>query len=67
MFLAAELGEAGVEKEARGKVVGSPIVGTFYSSPAPGQPPFVQVGDEVKQGDIIYIVESMKLMNEVKS
>lgn len=59
--------EAGVENETRGKVVSSPIVGTFYSSPAPGQPPFVQVGDKVKQGDIIYIVESMKLMNEVKS
>lgn len=66
MILAA-LDDVGVENETRGKVESLTIVGTFYSLPAPGQPPFVQVGDKVKQGDIIYIVESMKLMNEVKS
>lgn len=48
-------------------VVKAPIVGTFYSTPAPGKPPFVKVGDKINQGDVIYIIESMKLMNEVKS
>ena len=50
-----------------GKVVKSPIVGTFYAAPSPDQPPFVQVGDTVKKGDVILIIESMKLMNEVTS
>lgn len=51
----------------QGKVVKAPIVGTFYAAPAPDQPPFVQVGDTVKKGDVILIIESMKLMNEVTS
>lgn len=55
------------EKELSGNVVKSPIVGTFYSTPSPGKPPFVKVGDKVNKGDVIYIIESMKLMNEVKS
>lgn len=55
------------EKVLSGNVVKSPIVGTFYSTPSPGKPPFVKVGDKVNKGDVIYIIESMKLMNEVKS
>ena len=55
------------EKRLSGNVVKSPIVGTFYSTPSPGKPPFVKVGDKVNKGDVIYIIESMKLMNEVKS
>lgn len=55
------------EKKLSGNVVKSPIVGTFYSTPSPGKPPFVKVGDKVNKGDVIYIIESMKLMNEVKS
>lgn len=55
------------EKVLSGDVVKSPIVGTFYSTPSPGKPPFVKVGDKVNKGDVIYIIESMKLMNEVKS
>lgn len=55
------------EKEINGNVIKSPIVGTFYSTPSPGKPPFVKVGDKVNKGDVIYIIESMKLMNEVKS
>lgn len=51
----------------KGHVVKAPIVGTFYAAPAPDQPPFVQVGDTVKKGDVILIIESMKLMNEVTS
>ena len=50
-----------------GNVVKSPIVGTFYQAPSPDKPPFVKVGDTVKKGDIIMIIESMKLMNEVQS
>lgn len=50
-----------------GNTVKSPIVGTFYAAPSPDKPPFVKVGDSVKKGDVIMIIESMKLMNEVKS
>ncbi len=50
-----------------GNLVKSPIVGTFYSSAAPDKPAFVGVGDRVKKGDTIFIIESMKLMNEVQS
>ena len=55
------------EPAAEGNVVTSPIVGTFYSAPAPDKAPFVSVGQPVKKGDTIFIVESMKLMNEVQS
>ncbi len=45
----------------------SPIVGTFYRAPKPNAPPFVEVGDEVKVGQTLCIIEAMKLMNEIKS
>ena len=45
--------------------VTAPMVGTFYSSPAPGEPPFVEVGDEVAANQTLCIVEAMKLMNEI--
>lgn len=45
----------------------SPIVGTFYEAPSPGAPPFVKVGDTVRQGQVLCIIESMKLMNEIES
>ena len=45
----------------------SPIVGTFYRAPAPGEAPFVEVGDHVKPGDVLCIVEAMKVMNQIKS
>lgn len=47
--------------------VRSPIVGTFYESPGPGLPPFVKVGDTVQPGQVLCIIESMKLMNEIES
>jgi acetyl-CoA carboxylase biotin carboxyl carrier protein len=47
-------------------IVKSPIVGTFYESPSPGSPPFVQVGDTLKVGQVLCIVEAMKLMNEIE-
>ncbi|MCR4795538.1 MULTISPECIES: acetyl-CoA carboxylase biotin carboxyl carrier protein [Ruminococcus] len=59
--------EASMAEEVSGKIVKSPIVGTFYSSPSPDKPPFVKTGDEVKKGDVIMIIESMKLMNEIQS
>src|SRR5208283_3923911 len=47
-------------------IMKSPIVGTFYSSPAPNSPPFVKVGDSVQVGQVICIIEAMKLMNELE-
>jgi acetyl-CoA carboxylase biotin carboxyl carrier protein len=48
-------------------VVKSPIVGTFYRSPEPGAPPFVEVGERVKKDQVLCIIEAMKLMNEITS
>jgi acetyl-CoA carboxylase biotin carboxyl carrier protein len=48
-------------------IVRSPIVGTFYESPSPGSPPFVKPGDMVSLGQVLCIVEAMKLMNEIES
>ncbi len=53
--------------EAEGTYVKSPMVGTFYSSPSPDQPPFVKVGDRVTENTIVCIIEAMKVMNEVKA
>ncbi len=47
--------------------VKAPMVGTFYSKPAPGKPAYVSVGDEIKKGDTICIIEAMKLFNEIES
>ncbi len=48
-------------------LVKSPIVGTYYESPSPGSPPFIKIGDHVTQGQVLCIVEAMKLMNEIES
>jgi acetyl-CoA carboxylase biotin carboxyl carrier protein len=48
-------------------VVTAPMVGTFYAAPAPGAKPFVEVGDEVKAGDVLCIIEAMKMMNQIES
>lgn len=50
-----------------GTEVKSPLVGTFYSSPSPDAPPFVLVGQKVKEGDTLFIIEAMKTMNEIKA
>lgn len=50
-----------------GTPVVSPIVGTFYAASSPEKPPFVTVGSQVKKGDVLFIIESMKLMNEIAS
>lgn len=52
---------------ASGTEVKAPVVGTFYASPSPDKPPFVTVGQSVQKGDILMIIESMKIMNEVPS
>ncbi len=52
--------------EISGHVVKSPMVGTFYRSSSPGSKPFVEVGDTVKSGDTICIIEAMKLLNEIE-
>ncbi|MDD4371982.1 MAG: acetyl-CoA carboxylase biotin carboxyl carrier protein [Anaerostipes sp.] len=55
------------EPELEGTPVVAPLVGTFYESPSEGADPFVKVGDKVEAGQVIGIVEAMKLMNEVES
>jgi acetyl-CoA carboxylase biotin carboxyl carrier protein len=59
--------EAATEPETDLHIVKSPIVGTFYGSPSPGAAPFVSPGDHVEKGQVICIVEAMKLMNEIES
>ncbi len=59
--------EAEAAKEAGGVVIRSPIVGTFYRSASPGAPPYVEVGDRVRRGQILCIVEAMKLLNEIEA
>jgi len=54
-------------EEAGLHAVKSPIVGTFYESPSPGSPPFVKVGDAVEAGQVLCIIEAMKLMNEIEA
>jgi len=58
---------AAAEAEEELHEVKSPIVGTFYESPSPGAPAFVKVGDQVEIGQVLCIVEAMKLMNEIES
>ena len=55
------------ERKTEGNIVKSPLVGTFYVAPAEGEEPFVKVGDSVKKGQTLAIVEAMKLMNEIES
>ncbi|HEY4316468.1 MAG TPA: acetyl-CoA carboxylase biotin carboxyl carrier protein [Herbaspirillum sp.] len=56
---------AATPAEPEGYVVKSPMVGTFYRSSAPGSPPFVEIGSEVKEGATLCIIEAMKLLNEI--
>jgi acetyl-CoA carboxylase biotin carboxyl carrier protein len=63
----AEAPAAGNTDDASLHVVKSPIVGTFYESPSPGSAAFVKIGDQVEVGQVLCIVEAMKLMNEIES
>jgi acetyl-CoA carboxylase biotin carboxyl carrier protein len=53
--------------EAAGHVVKSPMVGTFYRSASPGAPAFIELGQQVKEGDTLCIIEAMKILNEIES
>jgi len=64
---AAPTAEAAEPPQAEGNAVKSPMVGTFYRSPSPNAKPFVEVGQSVKVGDTLCIIEAMKLMNEIES
>jgi len=59
--------EEPISSELTGTPVCSPLVGTFYSAPSEKEPPFVKVGDTVKKGQVLGIIEAMKLMNEIES
>jgi acetyl-CoA carboxylase biotin carboxyl carrier protein len=58
---------APVAEEPSGHIVKSPMVGSFYRAAAPGNPPFVEVGSTVKEGDTLCIIEAMKLLNEIEA
>ena len=58
---------APASEEPAGHAVKSPMVGTFYASPAPGSPAFVSVGQKVAAGDVICIIEAMKMMNQIEA
>ncbi|HEY4899661.1 MAG TPA: acetyl-CoA carboxylase biotin carboxyl carrier protein [Terriglobales bacterium] len=64
---AASGASAEAADEANLHIVKSPIVGTFYEAASPGSPPFVAVGDTVKDGQVLCIIEAMKLMNEIEA
>ena len=55
------------EETEEGNFITSPMVGTFYASASPGAKPFINVGDLIAEGDVVCIVEAMKMMNEIKS
>ena len=54
-------------KEVSGHEIKSPMVGTFYEAPSPGSKPFVSIGDKVKEGDVLCIIEAMKMLNQIES
>ena len=64
---AAPAAAPAASEELAGHVVRSPMVGTFYGSPAPGSPVFVEPGKAVKVGDVLCIVEAMKMMNQIEA
>ncbi|MCH8896481.1 MAG: acetyl-CoA carboxylase biotin carboxyl carrier protein [Proteobacteria bacterium] len=64
---AAAASEPAVEASSGGHNVTAPMVGTFYDSPAPGAKPFVQIGSSVSEGDVLCIIEAMKMMNQIEA
>ena len=63
----AEAEEKPAPQTTSGHVVSSPMVGTFYRSPSPSSPPFVEIGTHVKAGDVVCIIEAMKMMNQIEA
>lgn len=55
------------EQELDGRIIPAPLVGTFYAAAAPEQPPIVKAGDSIKKGDLLCIIEAMKVMNNIES
>jgi acetyl-CoA carboxylase biotin carboxyl carrier protein len=63
----ADSGQSSDVEKISGQTVDSPMVGTFYAAPNPGAKDFVSVGDKISEGDVLCIIEAMKMMNEVKA
>lgn len=63
----AAVAAAPASADVAGHQVKSPMVGTFYNSPSPGSAPFVQIGQQIKVGDVLCIVEAMKMMNQIEA
>ena len=63
----SEKEEAPADNSQKGRAITSPMVGTFYMAPSPEAAPFVEIGSDVNVGDVVCIIEAMKLMNEIKS
>lgn len=61
----AQTSASPAEEEIVGTKVTAPLVGTFYATPSPDEPPFIEVGQSVKKGDTLFIIEAMKTMNEI--
>ena len=60
-------GAAGAKPKANEHVITAPMVGTFYASPSPGAKPFVELGDEIKLGQVLCVIEAMKMMNQIEA
>jgi len=59
--------QAAIQPGETGHVIKAPMVGTYYASPTPDAPPFVEVGQAVKEGEVLCIIEAMKIMNQIES
>lgn len=64
---APAVSSAKAEETKKGTAITSPMVGTFYKSPSPDAAPFIEVGKEISKGDVVCIIEAMKLMNEIEA
>jgi acetyl-CoA carboxylase biotin carboxyl carrier protein len=67
VHVAGRAEEKGPVPVAREHAITSPMVGTFHRAPAPGQPPFVELGDVVERGQVLCLIEAMKMMNEIEA
>ena len=63
--VAVETPQVSTEEKVEGEVVIAPLVGVFYSAPSPEEKPYVQVGDKVKEGQVLCLIEAMKMMSEI--